>query len=155
MAGNRLEDLAELSAKVDVGLACGENLYGADEFARYVTSGVVAVIQPDLAKSGGFTIAREVARGLPEGVGMAPHCYGGALVTAASVQMAAVCDRVPYIELDARPNPLRDEILVEPLTPVDGRIAVPDGPGLGVELDRDALERFVVERRDCDLRAMV
>ncbi len=155
LAGNRLEDLAELAAKVDVPLACGENLYGADEFSRYVESGVVALIQPDLAKSGGFTIARQVAFGLPPDVAMAPHCYGGALVTAASVQMAAAFDKVAYIELDARPNPLRDEILLHPLTASDGRVAVPEGPGLGVELDRDALERYVVERRDCDLRAVV
>jgi D-galactarolactone cycloisomerase len=88
-------------------------------------------------------------------VALAPHCYGGAVVTAASVQLAAAVDSVPYVELDVRPNPLRDDILRRPLVAQDGVLEVPTGPGLGVELDRDVLERYIVERRDCDLRAVV
>lgn len=155
VTGNRVEDLVEVAGLVDIPLACGENLYGADEFARYLHSGAVDLIQPDLTKSGGFTMVSEVARSLPGGISMAPHCYGGALVTAASVQLAAANDRIPYIELDARPNPLRDEILVRPLAVAGGQVAVPTGPGLGVELDHDALEKYVVERKDCDLHAVV
>lgn len=155
VAGNRLEDLVELAGRVDVRLACGENLYGADEFYRYLSSGVVDLIQPDLTKSGGFSLVERIGRRLLPGVELVPHCYGGALVTAASVQIAAASARVPYIEMDARPNPLRDEILHHPLEVVDGRVAVPAGPGLGVELDHDALDQYVVERKECDLHALV
>ena len=155
VAGNRIEDLVALASRVEMPLACGENLYGADEFDRYLDAGVIDLIQPDLTKSGGFSLVDRVGRRLPSGVGLVPHCYGGALVTAASVQIAAASPRVPYIELDTRPNPLRDEILRTPLEVADGRVTVPDGPGLGVELDQDALEKYVVDRKDCDLHAVV
>lgn len=154
VTGNRLEDLEALAARTDVPLACGENLYGADAFARYARSGVIDLIQPDLAKCGGFTMVRSIAESAPAGRALAPHCYGGAIVTAASVQLAAAYASVPYLEIDARPNPLREGILTQPLTTAEGRITVPSGPGLGVELDRGALERYVIETRECDLRGV-
>ncbi|MDR7233632.1 mandelate racemase/muconate lactonizing enzyme family protein [Agrococcus sp. BE272] len=155
LAGNALDDLRTLAALVETPLACGENLYGAAEFARYAGSGALQLIQPDLAKNGGVTLAAEVAAALPAGMQLAPHCYGGAIVTAASVQFAAASDAVPYLELDVRPNPLRDDILIDPLVVVDGAIPVPSGAGLGVSLDQDAIRHYSVERRECDLRAVV
>ncbi|MCU1437279.1 MAG: mandelate racemase/muconate lactonizing enzyme family protein [Naasia sp.] len=155
LAGNALEDLRALADAIDTPLACGENLYGAAEFARYTGSGAVGLIQPDLAKSGGVTLAGEVAAALHAGVRLAPHCYGGAIVTAASVQFAAAHDVVPYVELDVRPNPLRDDIIGGALAVVDGKITVPTGPGLGVTLDEDAVAHYSVERRESGLRAVV
>ena len=155
LAGNALDDLRALADAVRTPLACGENLYGAAEFARYTESGAIAIIQPDLTKSGGVTLVSDIASGLPEGVRLAPHCYGGAIVTAASVQFAAAFGDVPYLELDVRPNPLRDSILAVPLTVRGGAIDVPSAPGLGIELDEDVVEHYTVERRERDLRAVV
>jgi L-alanine-DL-glutamate epimerase-like enolase superfamily enzyme len=155
LVGNRLAELTELAAATDVALACGENLYGAAEFERYAASGAVRVIQPDLAKSGGFSLVGRLASALTPRVDLVPHCYGGAIVTAASVQLAAAFDAVPYIELDVRPNPLRDDIAFPGPVARNGWVEVPTGPGLGVELDRDRVEQFVVDRKDCDLGAMV
>jgi D-galactarolactone cycloisomerase len=49
------------------------------------------------------------------------------------------------VEYDVGDNPLRDHLLAHPLRPVDGQIAVPDAPGLGIELDPDAVKRFTME----------
>ncbi len=156
IVGNRLEDLTDLSGRTTVPLACGENLYGAEDFARYAGSGVIEVLQPDLAKCGGFTMARAAVGALAAGTRVAPHCYGGGVVTAASVHVgAAFGDAVPYLELDIRPNPLREELLDHPLTPQQGRIAVPAGPGLGVTLDHDIVARYTIDRTECDLSAVV
>ncbi|QZY30457.1 mandelate racemase/muconate lactonizing enzyme family protein [Nocardioides coralli] len=156
VAGNALEQLRELASRVDLPLACGENLYGLDDFLRYAHSGAVDVIQPDLAKSGGFTLATGLLDQLPPGVVASPHCYGGAIVTAASVQLAAAYPaQVPWLELDVQPNPLRDALVGNCFRARDGHVAVPSGPGLGVEIDRDVMETYLVDRRECELRAVV
>lgn len=153
--GNGLTDLCALSRDVAVPLACGENLYGLDEFSRYATSGAVGMIQPDLTKSGGFTIAERLMRQLPEGVVASPHCYGGAIVTAASVQLAAAFRAAAWVELDVHPNPLRESLVSGGMRPGGGVIEVPRQPGLGVVLDRDVMDRYLVDRRECELRAVV
>lgn len=155
VAGNRVDDLVHLHDVSGMALACGENVYGAAEFTRYVESGAVRMIQPDLAKSGGFTMASRLARGLPPTVLLSPHCYGGAVVNVASAHLAAAFDLVPYVELDVRPNPLRDQLLTVPVAAQDGHLQVPSGPGLGVELDRDVMNHYLVNRTECVLRAMV
>jgi L-alanine-DL-glutamate epimerase-like enolase superfamily enzyme len=155
VAGNHLEDLRELRRRADVPLACGENLYGLEEFDRYVGSGVIGMIQPDLTKSGGFTVAAALMAGLPDGMVASPHCYGGGIVTAASVHLAAAFPASSWVELDAHPNPLRQELVGDRFRARDGVIEVPDEPGLGVDLDRDVLDRYLVTRRECELRGVV
>ena len=156
VAGNNLDDLCELSRTTGVRLACGENLYGLEEFDRYARSGAVGILQPDPAKSGGFTVAGALARQLPDQVAASPHCYGGGIVAAASVHLAAAFStKVPWVELDVHPNPLRDDLVRDRFRARNGRIAVPTEPGLGVELDRDVMDRYLIDRRERDLRALV
>jgi D-galactarolactone cycloisomerase len=61
---------------------------------------------------------------------------------AASLQLIATLPGEPWLEFDRSPNPLREELAVESFAPDDGLVAVPNGPGLGVELDEDAIERY-------------
>jgi D-galactarolactone cycloisomerase len=84
-------------------------------------------------------------------VRLSPHVWGSGLGLAAAVHLVAAHPAYPattnepdppWVEYDVADNPLRDEILVAPLRPVQGRIAVPEAPGLGVEPDRAALARF-------------
>ena len=63
----------------------------------------------------------------------------------ASLSTYPHADNVPYpplVEYDVGPNPLRDELLAEPLRLRDGMLDVPRGPGLGIALAEDAVERF-------------
>ena len=109
--GNRLEDLVRtLRRETGIPLACGENVYGAAEFARYAG---VRRRAGDPAGPGQVAAGSRwrpgSRRALPPAPRVAPHCYGGAVVTVASVHLAAAFDdAVPYVELDVRPNPLRD-----------------------------------------------
>ena len=82
---------------------------------------------------------------------LSPHVWGSGLGLAAAVHLVAAHPAYPattheadppWVEYDVADNPLRDEILLAPLRPVQGRIPVPDAPGLGVEPDRAALARF-------------
>ncbi len=152
LTGDRLSDIEKLAVGCEIPVATGENVYGAEEFAQYVDSGAVSFIQPDLAKSGGFTIAKGVAeRAASHGVRVAPHCYSGAIGIAAGVQLGMAYDVVDWIELDVRPNPLRTDLLAEPMGWQDGEVALPrssdaapagEPPGLGIDLDPAALREF-------------
>jgi D-galactarolactone cycloisomerase len=155
VADNHLDDLCALRRRVEVPLACGENLYGLEEFGRYADSGAIGMIQPDLTKSGGFTVATGLMARLPEGVVVSPHSYGGGIVTAASVHLAAAYPAAAWVELDVHPNPLRDALVRDRFRARDGVIEVPTEPGLGVDLDRDVMDRYLVDRRECELRGLV
>lgn len=143
--GNRLDDLEEFARRTGLSVATGENIYGLAAFLPYLQSNGVAVLQPDATKTGGITEAArvcEVATALERTI--TPHLYGGAIGFAATLQLAARFSGIDRLEYDIRSNRLRDAILRDPCKPVDGVIAVPAAPGLGIELDEDALSAVEV-----------
>ncbi|GHH63520.1 mandelate racemase [Streptosporangium violaceochromogenes] len=141
LRGNDLGDLETLHRRTGWRIATGENLYGRRAFARFTASPAIAVIQPDVTKMGGLSEALEVCRmAEAHDTAVAPHLYGGAAGLLATLQLAAMSPAVTVVEYDVRENPLRDPLIVDPPVPVAGRIAIPDGPGLGRELAPEALE---------------
>ena len=146
------EGYRHLRARAPLAVAAGEALYTAWDFKRLVDCGGADVLQPDLTLCGGFAEAgavRTLAR--LANLRLSPHVWGGAVGLAAAVHFVAALppspqvDRVSFptlLELDRGENALRDSLLAEPLACVDGHIVVPDGPGLGVALDWDAVERY-------------
>jgi L-alanine-DL-glutamate epimerase-like enolase superfamily enzyme len=139
VAGNRLEDLTELCDKTNIPLATGENLYGPAEFERYARSGSVAILQPDVAKSGGITPLLRVCQIASEvGVRVIPHSFWGPIGTVATLQLASALEQIEQVEFDVRENPLWS-VLAEPLRLDAGKVEVPLGNGLGIELDGDAV----------------
>jgi D-galactarolactone cycloisomerase len=134
-----------------VPIATGEALYTVHDFKRLADRHAADVLQPDLSLCGGFWQGRRIAD-LAEAshLRLSPHVWGSGIGLAAGVHYVA--SRSPYpqaqaapwptlVEYDVGENPLREAILTEPLRAVDGAIAVPNGPGLGVELDWDAVQR--------------
>ena len=74
---------------------------------------------------------------------VAPHAFAGAVLLAASLHYAASIPNALMLEWDQNPNAVRDELLKEPLTlESDGTVRLPERPGLGIELDREAVERY-------------
>jgi D-galactarolactone cycloisomerase len=111
----------------------------------------IDIIQPDLCGIGGFTEARRVAdQAALHGVRLVPHVWGTAVQIAAALQfMAAMIPnpvRVnpiePILEFDRTENPFRQAVIKSPIEHVKGIVAIPTGPGLGIEIDRDALSEF-------------
>lgn len=141
--GDELADLEELHRRTGLVIATGENLYGRGRFQAYAASPAVAILQPDVAKAGGITEALAVCD-LAErhGTAVMPHLYGGAAAFAATLQVAAGSRVVSGVEYDVRDNPLRDPLLLAPPAPREGRLDLPDLPGLGVRFDAAALERL-------------
>jgi L-alanine-DL-glutamate epimerase-like enolase superfamily enzyme len=141
-----LAGYARLAEEQPIPIAAGEWLTTRFEFAQLISDGRIAVVQPDIGRVGGLTEAMRVA-GLAQlaGLTVVPHLWNTGISIAAAAHFAAVTEGCPYIEYlpaDLCESALRRELLSQELTMVDGVIPVPQGPGLGVEIDRDALERF-------------
>lgn len=138
LAGDHPGELAQLRRRGGLPLATGENLYGAAAFAPYLEQGSVDIVQPDLSKVGGPTeYLRVAALAAAGGTTVNPHLYNGAVATAATLQVAAAVPATTAVEWDVRANRLREA--VDHLLTDHGTVRVPDRPGLGVDLDLDAL----------------
>jgi L-alanine-DL-glutamate epimerase-like enolase superfamily enzyme len=74
---------------------------------------------------------------------VAPHAFAGAVLLAASLHFIAAIPNGLVLEFDQNPNGLRDDLLKAPIrVETDGTIKLPERPGLGVELERGAVERY-------------
>jgi D-galactarolactone cycloisomerase len=138
-----IEGHAELREKGKVPIAVGENLNTYYAFENFVVRNAVDFLQPDVARAGGITEIRKIAAlAANHSVRISFHTWGDAVALAASVHLSAALKECGVMELDYTYNPLRAELLQEPLAVKDGFLTPPDKPGLGVELDPLALERF-------------
>jgi D-galactarolactone cycloisomerase len=137
-------------------LATGEALYTRAPFRRLVTERMVDFVQPDVTKVGGLAEARaicELARAW--NIRVSPHVWGGGVGLSAALQLLASIPDYPHtlntpqplwLELDRGDNALRDLVLSEPLRIVASQLAVPGGPGLGIDVDTEAIERLRADR---------
>jgi L-alanine-DL-glutamate epimerase-like enolase superfamily enzyme len=144
--GGRLEDLAAFRSRSGLAVAAGENVYGRADWAPLLGGRDVAILQPDVSKVGGLSEAMTICSAAQAiGRPVAPHLYGGAIAWAATLQLAARCEAVRILEYDVRTNPLRDALLADGAPVVSaGEVTIPDGAGLGVSLDSDAVARLTV-----------
>ena len=123
-------------------LAGGENLRG-EEFARVLGERVFKFVQPDVAKWGGFSGLRPVARAIVDsGAVYCPHYFGGGVALLASLHLLAATGGDGVLEFDSRENPVREAVLRDLLPVREGTVPVPQGPGLGAIPDLRALERY-------------
>nr|WP_300973881.1 galactonate dehydratase [Sphingomonas sp. LHG3406-1] len=136
------EGLADIAALVSTPIALGERLYSRWDFKPFFERGAVDIIQPDLSHAGGISECRRIAAMAETyDVAVAPHCPLGPLALAACLQLAANAPNVAIQEmsLGIHYNVGHDllEFITDPevLTPVDGYLPIPHGPGLGVEID--------------------
>ncbi len=135
-----LDGYRRLSDAARTRIAAGEADATLAPFRALVELGHVDVLQPDLARCGGFTVARQIA--LLErqtAVEIVPHCFSTGVLVAASLHFVATLDRPTWAEFSIADSLLVNGILREPFELRDGQLAVPTGPGLGIELDEDAL----------------
>ncbi len=127
-------------------VAAGEWQTTRFEFADLMDTGKVDVAQPDVGRCGGLTEAKRICDMAAErGRLIVPHCWKTGIGIAASAHLAAVTPHCPYIEFlpaDLCDSPLRKELVPEDLQMKDGQILLPEKPGLGVEIDPGALEKF-------------
>ncbi len=111
--------------------------------------GKVKVAQPDVGRVGGFTEAKRVCNLADQrGLTIVPHLWKSGISIAAAAHLAATTPNCAFIEFlpdSLCESSLRRELVSNELRMVDGEIALPKLPGLGVDLNRKALERFKQE----------
>jgi L-alanine-DL-glutamate epimerase-like enolase superfamily enzyme len=140
------ERLAELNRKVEIPIAGGENNPYLHEFATMVKNGIYDILQPDALVCGGLTVLQKIAA-LAESFEMQviPHHARGQLGAIAQLHLIATWRHSPYLEIlhdppvaDYRNNMaiFKDPPRVDP----DGTVAVPQSPGIGLEIDPDLVE---------------
>jgi L-rhamnonate dehydratase len=145
LPADRPRDLAGLGRHTGVRIATGEQLSHLNEFAELLADPGVAVLQPDLSRCGGYTALQRIAELARErGVTVIPHAWSSHLLTASTLQAAAWLHDEPLIEFNVSSAPLVSGLVGHALELADGMVAVPDGPGLGVQVDGALLEEHRV-----------
>ena len=145
LAPDDLDGYRRLSDATTMRIAAGEADATLPPFRALVEHGHVDVLQPDLARCGGFTVARQIALlERTSAVQIVPHCFSTAVLVAASLHFVATLDRPTWSEFSVADSTLVNGILREPFRLQDGRLAVPGGPGLGIELDDELIDRLRV-----------
>lgn len=133
-------------AGVKTRIAAGEQEATAWGFRRLIVDGGVDVVQPDLSRCGGFTQARKIIwEAEHAGVDVCPHAWLTDLLTAASLHLNAVLPRSLFLEYNVSDNPMLREIIRNPVQlDAEGYIPVPQGAGLGIEINEAAVKRFCI-----------
>lgn len=133
---------AALRADANVPIAAGESETDAGAFARLLAAGALDVAQPDVSRAGGITAGRRIAR-LAEahGVAIATHTWSDAAAVLANAHLVAAVPNGLCVEVNALGTPFFAELLATPLEVRDGRLRLPDAPGLGIVLDEEAVDR--------------
>src|SRR3954466_12145834 len=133
---------------------------GECEFTRFgfrdlFASHALDIAQPDTCAAGGLSECKKIAD-MSEAFGIRynPHVWGTGIAIAASLQLLAVlplhtptslAPLEPMLEFDRTEHPIRQAVLKQPIEHKNGIVQVPNGPGLGIDIDREALARFAAE----------
>jgi L-alanine-DL-glutamate epimerase-like enolase superfamily enzyme len=138
-----LEGFIELRRHAPLPITTGEVLTRRQSFRPYLERHAVDIIQPDCTKCGGLTEAWRIAcMAYEHNIQWVPHGWNTAIGLAADLQLAAAMPVARYVEY-LTPSPYLEEIITEPFEiDAEGCLPIPDRPGLGIELSREALKRF-------------
>ncbi len=144
-----IEGYAKLVATSPMRIAAGEWLNTRFEFREFMDRDALDVVQPDVGRVGGLTEACRVAlQARDRGLVVVPHCWKSAIGITASMHLAAVAPTCAYIEYlpgELADSQLRRELVLDEYPVVDGHLALPDRPGLGITLNEEALATFRVD----------
>lgn len=144
----------QLRQNTSIPIAGGECEYLRHGFLQLFQNQSVDIAQPDICAAGGLTEVKRIANMANTfGVEIVPHSWGTGVALHAAMHLISnldsnpgrMYDSVPWMELDRTENALRD-IMVEPLiTQENGYLKVPTLPGLGVEVNEEMLEKYLVK----------
>jgi D-galactarolactone cycloisomerase len=135
-------------------VAGGETWHGRYAMREPLETRAVDIIQPDICGSGGFSEMRRIAdMAAMHGVRLVPHVWGTAVALAAGLQFMAALppnpprrDPIePILEFDRTHNPFRQAVLTKPIEHQAGIVAIPNGPGLGIDINREALASYALK----------
>ena len=138
-----LDDYVALRRNAPVPIAGGEVLTRRQSFQPWLHAGAFDIVQPDVTKVGGISEERRIGWMAEEnGIRFIPHGWNTALGLAADLQLASAFANTDFVEY-LTGSPYIDNIVTTPWQLDDeGMLTIPDGPGLGIELDFDAIQHY-------------
>lgn len=143
--------IRESSGKVRI--AAGERLFSRFEFREVVENQLLDIVQPDICHCGGITEIRKIASMVePYHMKFAPHNPNGPIATAASLHVCAATQNFDILEFAAHSVYARSDIYNMSLKPENGYFPLPVGPGLGIELNEEAFEKYPYTSRQYEPR---
>lgn len=137
------ERLGDLRARCAMPIAAGENEFRVYGFKSLFERASVDVAMPDIGRCGGIEETKRIC-GLAAafGVEASPHCFSSGVLLAATVHVLAATPEANWLEFDTSGNAVYDELLVEPMRLIGGRLQVSHQPGLGCELTPEIINRY-------------
>ena len=152
-----IEGYLQVKSALPMAIAGGENLRTRYEFSHFLSRRAYDIAQPDVINVGGITEMRNVTMTANTlGIQVNPHVWGSPVMIAASLHVASTIppcppsgDPEPYVqepvmEFDRTPSRIREGLMADPFDQKGGFLAVPEGPGLGVEIDEKTVRQLSV-----------
>jgi galactonate dehydratase len=144
VSSRNVDALSEARRGINIPVVTGEELYTKAEFREVLEKHAADILNPDVCNCGGILELKEIAAmAEPYFVAMSPHNYNSTTVgLAATVQLCAVIPNFLITEYFVNFTERGDAISINPIKVENGYISLPVGPGLGIELDEEAMARF-------------
>ncbi len=135
---------ADVAAALHTPVAGYETEHGLAGYRDLIARRAIDIAQPDLSWSGGFSECRRIAAlAHAHAMPVAPHAFGSAVLLVATMHFIASIPNGSLVEWDQSAHPLREALLTHlPEYEGDGMVRLPAGPGLGITLDPDTIERY-------------
>ncbi len=145
ISGDNIDDSIRLAERTDIPIAGYETELTRYAMRDFIVRRAVDIAQVDAIWDGGISETRNIAI-LASAWKMSciPHFSAGAVSLAANLHLAGAMPNIPMIELTLDENPLRDKLARQPIQVADGCLVLPEGPGLGIELDEEVVSKFRV-----------
>ncbi|MCT4509589.1 MAG: mandelate racemase/muconate lactonizing enzyme family protein [Tepidibacter sp.] len=124
-------------------IAGGETLTTTHEFIQFLEIGEPDLVQPDVTRCGGITESMKIYELSKQyGVKLVPHGFSTGILIAATVHFLAACETTDLIEYSQSTSPLFKDLVKNKIPFKDGFVKVPNGPGLGIELDEEVINKY-------------
>lgn len=142
---DNVEGYRRLSESTSIRIAAGEEESSRESFIEFIDKGKIDVVQIDVTRVGGLTEARKIAwdaqiRSLP----VANHSFTTDINVAASLHMLASIPNAIYLEYCVEKSVFRDKLALNKIESIDGIVSIPEGAGLGVEIDESVVEKYKI-----------
>lgn len=135
----------KLADAVETRIACGEEDATRWGFEQLMERARIDVIQPDVTRAGGISECVRIAQlAALRGVAMVPHSWSTGIIKAASLHVIGAMPDATFLEYCVQETALNQLLTVERFPVVDGMVALPEGPGLGIEIDEEVVRKYAV-----------
>ena len=156
---NDVDGYLQVKERQPLTVAGGEVWYNRFDARDFMARRALDIAQPDVRFIGGITEFRNVAaHANAMGILVNPHVWGSSIMISASISLAATFPPCPYVrsprpyeqepvmEFDQTPNPIRNDLASNCFEQENGYVDIPGGPGLGIEIDEDTLEKLCIRK---------